>query len=72
MGKKFTFFILSNSGEPVKQATLSRKYLVFFGVFALFLTMMVGYSAYDYVVLKFTDQNPFVLRERVNRTFRRW
>lgn len=65
MGKKFTFFILSNSGEPVKQATLSRKNLMVFGVVAFIFTMLVGYSAFDYVVLKFTDQNPLVLQERV-------
>lgn len=65
MGKKFTFFILSNSGEPVKQATLSRKNLMFLGVFGFFLALMVCYSAYDYIVLKFTNKNPFALQERV-------
>lgn len=65
MGKKFTFFILSNSGEPVKQATLSRKNLAVIGMFALSLTLLLGYSAYDYMTLKFTGKNPHLLEQRV-------
>lgn len=65
MGKKFTFFILSNSGEPVKQATLSKKNLAVIALFALCLTLVLGYSAFDYVMLRFTSKNPHMLQQRV-------
>ncbi|MBU1168649.1 MAG: peptidoglycan DD-metalloendopeptidase family protein [Proteobacteria bacterium] len=65
MSKKFTFFILSNSGAPVKQATLSKKNLIFVGVFAVFFTAVTLFSVLDYARLKFTNDNPYKLRQNV-------
>lgn len=65
MGKKFTFFILSNSGEPVKQATLSKKNLMALGVLAFFCCLILGYSFFDYISLKFTNKNPYMLQQRI-------
>ncbi|GAB6097838.1 M23 family metallopeptidase [Desulfatiferula olefinivorans] len=65
MSKKLTFFILSNSGAPIKQATLSRKNLVFLGFFAALSVGLLGYSAVDYMVLKFTGKNPQALQQKI-------
>lgn len=65
MGKKVTFFILSNSGAPVKQATISRINLGLIGLLTVFITVLCGYLGYDYYLLKFTSQNPYQLEQRI-------
>lgn len=65
MSKKLTFFILSNSGAPVKQATLSRKNLFFLGTVAVLFVGLLGFSAVDYMVLKFTGNNPQALQQKI-------
>ena len=65
MGKKFTFYILSNSGEPVRQTTFSKKSLIFMFLFLFALTGFVGYSTVDYIFLKYTNQNPYTLQQQV-------
>ncbi len=65
MGKKLTFFILSNSGAPVKQTTVSRAWLTFWGVVMLFVTIAFGTLGVDYYFLKFTSKNPRTLESKI-------
>lgn len=65
MGKKLTFFILSNSGAPVKQTTVSKAWLTFFGVVMVFVTVAFGTLGVDYFFLKFTSKNPRTLESKI-------
>lgn len=65
MAKKLTFFILSNSGAPVKQTTVSKAWLTFFGVVMLIVTIAFGTLGVDYYFLKFTSKNPRSLEIKI-------
>ncbi|MDI6688379.1 MAG: M23 family metallopeptidase [Desulfobacterales bacterium] len=52
MRKKTTFIMLSASGSPIKQATVSRTFLRFSGIFVAAITMLFGFVMYDYYNVK--------------------
>jgi len=54
MRKKISFFILSNRGSPVKQLTIPRALLRFFGVLLMACLVLLTYAIYDYWNLKNT------------------
>ncbi len=66
MGKKLTFFILSNSGAPVKQTTVSKVWLVILGLFTFGCLAGMGVLGVDYYSLKFTSQNPRSLEMKIS------
>ncbi|MEW6672932.1 MAG: M23 family metallopeptidase [Thermodesulfobacteriota bacterium] len=52
MGKKISFFILSTTGSPVKQLTMSRGVLKLLSLLLMIALIASGYAAYDYFTLK--------------------
>ncbi len=66
MGKKLTFFILSNSGAPVKQTTVSKSWLIFLGIITISCLTGLGALGVDYYSLKFTSQNPRSLEVKIS------
>ncbi len=54
MRNKISFFVLSNNSSPVKQLTVSRVMLRFFGVLFAACLVLLTYVIYDYTNLKKT------------------
>ena len=52
MRKNFSFFLLSNSGSPIKQVTFSKGVLYAIGFACLTCLLAVSYFSYDYVKLR--------------------
>ena len=52
MGKKLSFFMLSTSGSPVKQLTISKGFLKFLILLMCAGLLSTGFAAYDYYTLK--------------------
>ncbi len=52
MQRKITFFMLSASGSPIKQATVSRTFLRFSGLFVTACIIFFGFVLYDYYDVK--------------------
>ncbi|MBW2568581.1 MAG: M23 family metallopeptidase [Deltaproteobacteria bacterium] len=52
MREKLTFFILSASGSPVKQTTVSKSFLRFLGIFASACLIVFSSVVYDYYNVK--------------------
>jgi murein DD-endopeptidase MepM/ murein hydrolase activator NlpD len=52
MAKKFSFFILSNTGSVVRQISMSKPFLVFLIVLGISGSAYVGYLLYDYQQLR--------------------
>ncbi|HUV50747.1 MAG TPA: M23 family metallopeptidase [Anaerolineae bacterium] len=57
MQRKTTFFILSDSGSPIKQATVSGTFLRFSGLFVAAIIMFFGFVMYDYYDVKLKLSN---------------
>ena len=55
MDKKVSFFILSNTGSPVKQHTISRTLLRVLGILCTACLVLSTYAIYDYYDLKKTS-----------------
>ena len=52
MRKKITFFILSYTGSPIKQTTVSRGFISFLSIFIAISFILFSYIIYDYYHLK--------------------
>lgn len=65
MGKKLTFFILSNSGAPVKQTTISKGWLTVICTVLVMVALAFGTLGVDYYFLKFTSKNPRTLENNI-------
>ncbi len=52
MRKNFTFFILSHTGSPVKQGTVSKTFLLLLSFIFTTCLIISGFIAYDYANLK--------------------
>ena len=57
MQRKITFFMLSASGSPIKQATVSRTFLRFSGLFVTACIIFFGFVMYDYYDVKLKLSN---------------
>ena len=57
MQRKITFFMLSASGSPIKQATVSRTFLRFSGLFVTACIIFFGFVIYDYYDVKLKLSN---------------
>jgi murein DD-endopeptidase MepM/ murein hydrolase activator NlpD len=57
MQRKITFFMLSASGSPIKQATVSRIFLRFSGLFVTACIIFFGFVLYDYYDVKLKLSN---------------
>lgn len=57
MQRKITFFMLSASGSPVKQATVSRTFLRFSGLFLTVCIIFFVFAMYDYYDVKLKLSN---------------
>ena len=57
MQRKITFFMLSASGSPIKQATVSRTFLRFSGLFVTACIIFFGFVLYDYYDVKLKLSN---------------
>jgi murein DD-endopeptidase MepM/ murein hydrolase activator NlpD len=66
MRKKISFFILSNSGSPVRQLTLPRVLLRFFGILFTAGLVLLAYVINDYLSLKNTLSDNRELRAEVS------
>jgi murein DD-endopeptidase MepM/ murein hydrolase activator NlpD len=66
MSHKITFFVLSTSGAPVRQVSISRALIAFFVLVALGLAGGVGYYGYDYHQLRQRAFRNAELRERAD------
>jgi murein DD-endopeptidase MepM/ murein hydrolase activator NlpD len=55
MRKNISFFVLSNTGSPVKQLNISRALLCVLGVFFTVFLVLSAYAIYDYYNLKKTS-----------------
>lgn len=66
MSHKITFFVLSTSGAPVRQVSISRGFIAFLLLVALGLAGGVGYYGYDYHQLRQRTFRNAELRERVD------
>lgn len=69
MNENLTFFILSTSGAPVKQATFSKNFLRFLSVICLAIVGVVGYGAYDYYHLKLNALDNGELKRKISHQF---
>lgn len=65
MQKKITFFIMSTTGAPVKQASVSRAFLFFLAVFVMGMLVALGYGIYDYHHLKIASANTEQLEKQL-------
>jgi murein DD-endopeptidase MepM/ murein hydrolase activator NlpD len=64
--KEFSFFILSNTGSPIKKITASGS-VVRYGLFFLFaFTALLGYLTFDYIALKTESLNNRYLSSKVS------
>ncbi|MBL7208284.1 MAG: peptidoglycan DD-metalloendopeptidase family protein [Desulfobacterales bacterium] len=57
MQRKITFFMLSASGSPIKQVTLSKTFLRFSGLFVAAIIIFFGFVMYDYYDVKLKLSN---------------
>ncbi|MEA3427712.1 MAG: M23 family metallopeptidase [Thermodesulfobacteriota bacterium] len=57
MQRKTTFFMLSASGSPIKQATVSKTFLCFSGLFVTACLIFFGFIMYDYYDAKLKLSN---------------
>ena len=57
MQRKITFFMLSASGSPIKQATVSRTFLRFSGLFVTACIIFFGFAIYDHYDVKLKLSN---------------
>ena len=57
MQRKITFFMLSASGSPIKQATVSRTFLRFSGLFVTACIIFFVFAMYDYYDVKLKLSN---------------
>jgi murein DD-endopeptidase MepM/ murein hydrolase activator NlpD len=64
MRKKFSFFILSNSGSPIKQVTLSKGALSILGLVCFTCLLTITYLSYDY----FRIRNKLVSHHALEKT----
>jgi murein DD-endopeptidase MepM/ murein hydrolase activator NlpD len=65
MNKKLSFFVLSTSGSPIKQLTVSKRFLRFL-LFLVFAGVLIsGYAAYDYYALKKSLPNTRELESKI-------
>jgi murein DD-endopeptidase MepM/ murein hydrolase activator NlpD len=63
MRKNFSFFILSNSGSPIKQVTLSKGALYVLGLVCLTCLITATYLSYDYFRLRKSLVNHHLLEK---------
>ena len=54
MRKKLSFLILSDTGSPVKQLTVSRDHLRYICLGVAACLILLGFVTYDYLALKLT------------------
>ena len=66
MGKKVSFFLVSNTGSSLKQATISRGLLTFLCLLIIGGLTFSGIVVYDYYQLKKTFINAGNLKERLS------
>ncbi len=52
MRKNFSFFLLSNSGSPIKQVTFSKGVLSILGLVCVTCLLAITYFTYDYIKLR--------------------
>jgi len=52
MRKNFSFFLLSNSGSPIKQVTFSKGVLSILGLVCFTCLLTITYFTYDYIKLR--------------------
>jgi len=67
MNKKISFFVLSTTGSPTKQLTISKGTLRAIGLLLSLVLLALGYSVYDYYSLKKKMPSTLLLRGTINR-----
>lgn len=65
MGSKITFFIMSTSGTPARQISVSKFFLGLLGMIALGCLAGIGYGAYEWHHLRTTTFNTAELEKRI-------
>jgi len=67
MGKKeISFFILSNTGSPIKQITASGSVVRYGSLFIAVCMILLGYLTFDYITLKKASLNNRYLQSKVS------
>jgi len=66
MHKKISFFILSNSGSPVKQFTISKSFIRFLMLMVIAGTGYLGWGIYNYHLLKNNVRDTRDLKDQIS------